>query len=860
MNFAPESRNSAQSNSALRLPGFAGRNIQDAQFPSPTWTTRPLRRLISLGVLVPVLAFSAGCQTTPPHRTQHVDPNSPTNIAIGTKVIHSNVKHLGINLSGQSFYDSGIMLRDLSFRNPGFEGETWQTILQCKFVQADSCADGDEWSQWPVDFAKGATFEFFYGAAKGEKGIISSSSAPASSAHQGVWLNFGKLTTHPQVGDFYIIHKTMPGNAEGGWRTNTSAGATITTEFQDIASASPGKQALRLNASGPTQSASVTSDIDTLNNRSFVQLNGNYTLSFRAKGLGGSNRLSASIIRLSDKHGNLTYLTREVPLKSVWQDFKFTFACHEDGTFIGPIWVSFSVQGGSALLDDAAFTESGSPDNPTAFRNAVVVRLRELQPGVLRYMDNGTDFGSSLDNLLAAPFARQRSGYSETSKDPGDIPIGLHEFLVLCQAIKTEPWFTMPAGTSTVEMRDLIEYLAAPATQPYGAKRAALGQAAPWTTVFPVIHLELGNEIWNQGTFPGEAIPDPKAYATRVSEIFAAARSAPLYNAAKFDLIMGGWTVVPWYSEEELSVNTHADTLVIGPYTFNPFVDASTPEAIFGPMFAEPEAMDSRPTGIVVKNTDLAAKHGVKLAIYEVNLGTTQGKASQQALESTVPSLGAGLSVADHMLLMLRDDGILTQALFALPEYSNGFTNTDHPNQGESMKLWGTVVDMGGQTNRVRPTFLAEELANSAIADKMIETVLSGANPTWDQPQSPNAETKLTAGAHLIQSFAFTDGKRCNLVLFNLSRTNALPVTLSGPAAPVHVSSPQTNHPGHPAIQVSRLTSSNISDSNEFAQKVDIKHETLQDFDPTAPYSLPPFSMTVLSWDVSGTDFKNARP
>jgi len=98
-------------------------------------------------------------------------------------------------------------------------------------------------------------------------------------------------------------------------------------------------------------------------------------------------------------------------------------------------------------------------------------------------------------------------------------------------------------------------------------------------------------------------------------------------------------------------------------------------------------------------------------------------------------------------------------------------------------------------------------------------------------------------GAHLIQSFAFTDGSRCSLVLFNLSRSEALPVILSGSVAP------------HSAVHLSRLTSAKLTDSNEVFPLVSIKQEDLPAFDPSAPYSLPPYSMTVLSWQVSGLRF-----
>ena len=59
---------------------------------------------------------------------------------------------------------------------------------------------------------------------------------------------------------------------------------------------------------------------------------------------------------------------------------------------------------------------------------------------------------------------------------------------------------------------------------------------------------------------------------------------------------------------------------------------------------------------------------------------------------------------ADHMLLMMRDLGITTQNMFALPEYINGFSNTSVPN--ETVPLWGSVIDMGGETNLKRPQYL----------------------------------------------------------------------------------------------------------------------------------------------------------
>ncbi len=772
-----------------------------------------------------------------------------TDIQVGTTVKTANVKRLGINLSGQSFYDSGQMLRNLIFRNPGFEGEMWRSVLKCKTVVGDGCYADDPWSSWPANFLQGASVQFISGKSKGLTGTITGLDIANANANVSTLLHMSGLAHAPTAGDYYVVQTTIPGNPQAGWWPSTSGGATLTANTTDLSPESPGKQALQMSAASSGQSASVASYFDTMNGRSFVQMNGTYTLTFRAKGLGGSNALSVTVARQqTPKHGTVTYLNQNVHLTNQWQDYTFSFHADEDGSYIGVAGVTFAISGGSALLDDAALTEEAASDNPTPFRNAVVDRLRELHPGVLRYMDNGTDFGSTIDNMIAVPFARQRAGYSQNSAEQDDVPIGLEEFLELCQAIDAEPWFTVPNAVSATEMQNLIQFLNGDASTKYGHIRAALGQAAPWTTVFPMIHLELGNENWNTASFPGETINDPVATGQRTQDIFTAARQAPEYDASKFDLIMDGWAAVPWYNQQELLQTSAADTIDVAPYTFNNFNSYGSNEAIFGPMFAEPEAIDSLSSGYMYQQMQTAAgaTHPVKLAVYEVNLSTVSGTASQSMVNQVVPSIGAGLSTVEHMLLMMRDDGVTLQNMFALPEYANGFHNSN--GGSESTPLWGTVVDMGGQTNLCRPQFLAEALANTAIAGSLLETIQTGTNPTWNQPTNPNTNI-ATPNAHYLQSFAFADGANKSVIVFNLHRTSALPVTFSGANAPKGT------------VKIGELTSKNLTDTNEQNNVVAATNTTVSNFDPTKGYSLPPFSMTVFTWggDSSTPDSPSAQ-
>jgi hypothetical protein len=453
---------------------------------------------------------------------------------------------------------------------------------------------------------------------------------------------------------------------------------------------------------------------------------------------------------------------------------------------------------------------------------------------VLRWND-GANTGNSIDNVIAGPFARMRAGATAESSEPQDMAMGLHEFLELCQTVGAEPYYSMPPGMSTAEAEHLIEYLAGSSSTPYGTIRAMRGQKDPWTSVFPTIHLELGNEEWNT-IFPGAAMPDPVAYGNRAKAIFTAMRQSKDYLPDKFDLIIGSFFVQPEFTKQELANSGGYDSTAVAPYLFNNLDDVSSNEAIFGPMFAQPEMIDSRSSGLMTRQAQVAksAAHPAKLAVYEVNLSTTNGSAQQSNFDAVVPSIAGGLTVVEHMLLMIRDLGVVNQSIYALSGYMNKFKNSSNK-QEETTPLFGVVVDMGGSTNLRRPQFLAEQLANRAILPTMVTTTLSGANPTWNQKHSNNDNVQLEQ-AHYLQTFAFSDGPKRSVIVFNLHRTGALPITFSGPEAPSGT------------IHLAQLTAKNITDSNELQQNVAIADTVLTNFNPGSPYSLPPFSMTVFTW------------
>ena len=759
-----------------------------------------------------------------------------TTIAIGSTAVQPAVKRLGINLGTLDFYDSGQTSQNLLIRNPGFEGQIWNSTIRCMSGTPTSCVDDDQWSGWPADFWDGATFEVIYGTAVGRTGTVTSSTAPGAGA--GVSLNFGAAGTSPAAGDYLIVRKRVPGGAAGGWWPATSGAGTITDNLTDLPPGTLGKQTVALSAPGTSDTASISAYFDSTPAKTFVQLNGTYKLEFKAKGLSGSNQINVLVVR----NGVANYLNQKVTLTGAWNTYDLTFSAAETGSAVGIVGVTFSTEKADSFeLDDVSLTTTtGNPTNTTAYRDPVVATIKTLQPGILRYWNGVGQLGETLDNLLMPQFGRQRAGYSAWETSANDVSYGLHDFLQLCQSVGAEPWFVVPSTFSTTDASNLMEYLAGSASTPYGAKRAALGQVAPWSAVFPTIHLEFGNEAWNS-TFKGGSIEYSAPYGQRAQAIFGAMRSNASYASSSFDLVLGGQAVAPGRNADIQNNCNNNDSFAVAPYTMNTVDSYSDVESLYGSTFAEPEALTSKngtaeglSPGLMYQDS-LAiqgSSHPVPLSIYEINMSTLGGSINQQTLNSYVSSLGAGLMVVDTMLQSMRL-GVINQNLFALPQYE--FKRPD----GSSVYLWGSVIDMG-VTDIKRPQFLALQLANSAISNgaTMIGTVHSGADPTWNQPL---VNTVQMNGAHDLQSFAFANGSNHSLIVFNLSRTTALPVAFGGSTAPTG------------AVQMQQLTSANPSDNNENGEVVRVTSSTLNNFNPASGLSLPPYSMTVLQW--SGSTF-----
>ncbi len=746
-----------------------------------------------------------------------------TTINVSTNVATASVKRMGMNLSFNTYYDSRLMMKELCFRNPGFEGQIYQSVVRVAASTATNCTDDMPFGGWTNGFWNGASFEVIWGTAKGRTGVIADYLRPTNQTF-GSFYQFAQTGTAPGVGDYFIIRKPWLERPESGWNTS-GTNYVITSELADLPSDTTGKQALHVASTNSPANFSLTSTFDAYPGMNFILLNGRYRVTFKAKSLAGTAPLNVIVRRTA------TYLNTNVSLTSTWTTFTLDFDAAEVGSAPGVASLQFNLfTSFNVLLDDVSLKQIDSdPTNKTAFRDAVVKALREYRPGILRGLQEIQ--GDNLENQLSSVWGRQRAGYSLYGTVQNNIQYSYHELLELAEAVDAEPWLTVPIVFTPQEMSNLIEYLTGPTNTIYGARRAAMGHPAPWSDVFRKIHLEYGNEAWNGFTYFGGTIVQSVPYGNRASELFSAARNSPSFVSNKFDLVLGAHAPETIRNMNIHNACTNHDTLTVDGYFYTRVDNFANNEEMFGPMFAQVEQFNR--TGYMMANYTnlLASSRPVNFSIYEGNLNTTQGTImtnNQAALDIMTPSLGTGLAVGNDMLMKLRDLKMRDQCLFNLGGFSTGL--------GSGSKIWGVTRDMG-VTDRKRPQFLALALVNDLIdsgAD-LLATSHTGDNPTWSQI---GTNSTTLADAHHLSSYAFASGTRRAIVVFNLHRSSSLDINFSGSNAPS----------GN--VTLKRLTSANITDNNENALVIVPTTNTLANVAPAQSFTLPPYSMSVLEWTV----------
>ena len=772
-----------------------------------------------------------------PEAVPVVTDDGPPMVTVTDTVVVPNVKRFGINLGGRSQYGASQIIKNI-IPNPGFEAGVYGSMLHVeKGATGERLPQAFWYTDWNVDnygigqpegFWNGADYEIVFGPAKGRTGKVKRFALENN--HNVFYLD--KSGTAPLEYDVFIVRQKLPGLAAGP-RMETSSVDTTT-----VRPGSPGKQSLRLKSSGPWYLFldSYWRDGDTTAGK-LLLVEGPWTLSFWAKGEDRGSRLHIRFQR----DGEAVFIDQSVPLSAEWKQYTLSFDApkgmdryggYSESDYHAILTLGISVEAGGAWLDDMSLSRTDYT-NPTVFIDPLVEKYKELRPGILR--DWASQLGDTLDNQLAEPWARKQVGFSPRYRAANDYCYSFPEFLQLCALVGAEPWYVIPPTFSPQDCLGLIEYLAGPAdgNHPYADRRAALGHKVPWTDTFAKIHLEFGNEMWGAASggdpFFGASALGGARLGAIAGDRFTLMKSSPDFRPESFDLIIGGQYYFPGRQAEIEEHSTAHNSIALAPY-FGVLTVYDTVENRYYPLFAR--AFEDVTTGKLAESQGYLTKgdHDTAMAVYELNFHTTGGDQPSDVRNDFVTGADGALALPLYMLEYLRAFGVRNQCAFLTLQYSFDMGNKNF------VRLWGLLRDIAA-TGRERPTWLGLELVNRIVGGDMVETHQSGAIPV--HVQEPMNGVEHETSVPLIQSYAFHNGSRWGLVLFNLNLEDSLSVGL--------------DLPGKPAgdMEVFRIAPDSLSDDNEDERTVTIEPVSLDS--PGIPESieLPPHSLTGLTWSTS---------
>ena len=794
-------------------------------------------------------------------------------------------ERFGINLDDSADYGPGQLTANfLASDLTNFSPQIWSQSSTCTSGTTTTWTDGDLHSPQPANFWQGAGFQVVSGADRGATGMITASTAANGIAGQVFTLS-PALSVGCSNGDVLIERcRTALGTCAGGYSAANAGGlgafawgigSSYAFETTDLSPSSTALQGLELIAPG-NSTAGINPAWDATLPAAFgggvwINLNGTYSLTFRAKATAGTPRLSYQVTRCCTAH---TFLTGFVaPAVNAtpgagWKNYSFTFTAAETGSQNSMGKVILSATNGTVLLQDVALTETPTEGNTTAFRNAVYQKLLALQPGTLRFMTR-PQWGCTFDNMIAT--LPSLCGNSSQQQYGSAISYNLNQFLTLAKAVGASPWWTFSPYTTPADMQNIAAYFGGICGNgnAYTAIRCNYGQTTPWTEVFSQIYLEFGNEVWNSPNGVGLFTNSGYTYGLLVGANNAALKSSPYYSS-KLHMVASGFiqsdTGSSSWNGQVLSAaktvtNGLPDYIGGAPYVFDNMTDLSVPN-LWTSMFAEPVNINSTTSGITYQLQHYAQKaFGVDGAIYETNLGTNVGieGVTQSQIDGIVAGVGAGLDASLNMLLAARDAGIKVQTVFALPEIGNAFTTCASPTAGICQSsaalhtpLWGTNRYMPGPGSSGvidRPSGIALQMINTAIGSKLdlLNTVQTG-TPTYNQPAAqPNPQNgglnSIAANkvVPLVQAFGFGDGAgNYTLIVYNLDLNRTRAITFSGAGAPT---GPCTR---------TVFTSANITDNNEgvlLGSAPVVKQPASASYAGCASGdTLPPFSMVTYTY------------
>ncbi|NLF40322.1 hypothetical protein GX586_12825 [bacterium] len=767
-----------------------------------------------------------------------------TVVEMQTNVLVRDTIRLGLNMTGNNYYDSPTLVRR-DVKN--FEGATYRqchegTLFTNGFATWRCDSNTYIRSGWSA-MMDGGAYRILSGPAQDTTGRI----AAVSNIYMMTW-----NSSQSNVVPFFVFDKpvALPGGLPmrnagfmvqkfllGEGNLNGTYGYWLQTNCflatGDVSPNSWGNGALLMVGSTNTAYVRMCSA-----GQDIADMNGQFEIKLRAKAAAG-----APVLWMNVDYGGFPNTRFTVP--GAWSDFVVTATLAGVTGATQPRFL-FSVTNGNVLVDDLSVVHLSDP-SPIAFRADTVNVLSNMRPGVLRWLQMG---GNTLSNTLLPRLFQH--AYMDNPDKVGPYgsaqyeTYGMHEFLELCETLGCESWYVLPGALDPWEMSDLMEYLGAPATTGFGRVRAALGHPEPWTKTLPRINVELGNEIWNAAGYWWCGYKGPNYW----SNMFAIGK-ASLYYTNTVIFHSAGQNFSSSMASQVLRDAPTADRYSIAPYvlsslTTNDLALNNTDDRFYRWLFGYP--LHTTYVNGMPQHYAVMTNRACEYSVYEFNHHTTGGSASYNDVNRFVSTIGAGISIGNTMLALLKQYGIRTQCMFNFTQGNFDAYSLGTPGR---VWLWGTVLNTKKGSERYRPTALAFTVANRVIGGDLVRTAHSGDNPAFDANGYFRGESGVkTYTFATLHTYAFRDGMRRGLVIVNFDVSSNRTVEVRLPAGEGVAGGTATTW---------YTVSSHVTNHNEGTNppRVAMAQETLAPFTNGAHTVITPYTIQSIEW-FAATNPQNA--
>jgi alpha-L-arabinofuranosidase len=762
-----------------------------------------------------------------------------TTIEITGKPLVKDCKKFGINIYNDPYYASnqGKMKAELNF-----EGSLYRQCLSGLSYNEDgfdSVIRIPQGSAW-YDCLKGADFTIISGPAKWQKGKIKDFEdieiSVGDRSVKGSRIVFdGKLTlangqpfsgvkaekATERVGILVEnLQRTTEGNLAG--REQFSLKGNYKLLAGDIRPDGFGCNALALE--GDQSSITLNTCFQRISDN-----NGVWHVRFWGKKLEGSGKMEIATGRYGER--------KMVELGTEWKQMETLLKVDKlpkGDQESAHLQFVLSPLDGSLALDDIELWKEGDT-NPTVFNDDTIAAWKAMNIGILRQPRMG---GDTMENFIRPAMQKYKFESSPFFK-PGPEGLkepeswGFHDILSACEYLGAEPWWSLPGTLQLEEMDLLMEYLGGDADTKGGKLRHELGHPQPWTETLKRIHIEIGNECWNtDGIYLGGGFNGSDYWR----DLFARLKQSPYYRS-NMVCHAAGQNYQSDMADRILKYTAGtADRYAVALYQGHAFsaeeaAFLDTDEKLFQWIFAT--AMNGYLGAPFRKQMEISKKHAVEFSMYEINHHLTGGNGPVEPRDKIMASIGGGMNVLNTMLGCLKHGGMRDQCIF---RWQMEFNNV--PNLGK-VRCFGINLTTDRNRVRHRPIAQAFMLCNQAILGSLVETIHTGSNPAF-KAEVPGKKGKPSENFEfsVLHSYAFADGGKRGLVLFNFDLAQAQTIELRG-----------LNRPGKAVVR--RLTAAQFTDTNELdtgEPKVKITEENSVSIENGSIFTLPSCSMLTLQW------------